>query len=200
MTSKLTIAEALLLLLLDDEKGTRSGGGTGADNALAGALLLDRELGVDVPEIDDEHDVKYWVRKLPGKIKPIRGYIARGLVERGVLDEERSKRLGGLFGESVRFPERDPEPERDLRAELRSVLVDGAEPDDRLTMLISLLLPLDLVRKVVERDERKAAKARAKEIADRGPVGDAVHAEIQRQVTAIVVTTVVTSAAATTTS
>jgi hypothetical protein len=191
------IAEELLLLLLDDEKGTASAWVTGDDNALAGALLLDRQLGAEVPEVDDEHDVKYWVRKLPSRLKPIKQHVAAGLVERGILDEERSKRLGGLLGTDVRFPARDPEPERELRARLRSVLVDGVEPDDRTAMLIALLVPLDLVKKVVERPERRAAKERAKAIADRGPVGDAVDAEVQRQVTAIVVTTVAASAATT---
>ena len=60
--------------------------------------------------------------------------------------------------------------------------MDGAEPDARTTALLGLLVPLDLVKRVVERDERKAAGARAKALAERGPVGDAVHAAVQAEV------------------
>ena len=56
-------------------------------------------------------------------------------------------------------------------------------------------MPLDLVKRVVERDERKAAVARAKEIAERGPVGDAVKAAVQEQVMAAVIAAGVAAAA-----
>ena len=62
------------------------------------------------------------------------------------------------------------------------MLVDGVEPDARTTALLGLLVPLDLVKRVVERDERKAAVARAKALAERGPVGDAVHAAVQAEI------------------
>ena len=128
---------------------------------------------------------KDWVKKLPGRLKPITGTIAAGLVERGVLDEERHKKLG-LFA-SVRYPERDPGPEAELRAQLRAVLVDDAEPSPFIASLLGLLVPLDLVKQVVDRSERKQATARAKAIAERGPVGDAVQAAVQDQVIAAVV-------------
>ena len=80
---------------------------------------------------------------------------------RGVLDERRHKTLG-LFT-STRYPELDPGPETELRARLRRVLVDGAETrTPRTTALLGLLVPLDLVKRVVERDERKAAQARVR--------------------------------------
>jgi hypothetical protein len=192
------LAEELLLLLLDDEKGTVSA--TAADAGLAGALLLDladtgrldegvMRVGSEPPEpalaaawraIDEPKPAKHWVSKLPGKLKPIKGTIAEGLVARGVLDERRHKTLG-LFS-STRYPELDPGPETELRARVRSVLVDGAEPDARTVSLLGLLVPLDLVKRVVERDERKAARARAKALAERGPVGDAVRSAVEAEV------------------
>ena len=113
-------------------------------------------------------------------MKPIKGTVAEALVARGVLDERRHKTLG-LFS-STRYPELDPGPEQELRARLRSVLVDGAEPDARTAALLGLLVSLDLVKRVVERDERKAAVSRAKALAERGPVGDAVHAAVQAEI------------------
>jgi hypothetical protein len=208
------IAEALLLLVLDEDKGTATWV-TAADQGLAGALLLD----LDVREEDgrlvvdgtrpsepalaaawdvvsaERRPARQWVSKLPGRLKPIKGTIAASLVERGVLDKQRHRSLG-VF-KSVRYPELDPAPERELRARLRRVLVEGAEPDAFDVSLLGLLVPLDLVKRVVGRDERKAAKARAKEIAQRGPVGDAVKAAVQEQVMAAVIATTAATAATT---
>jgi hypothetical protein len=178
----LTLAEALLLLLLDEDSGKQSGWVHAVDAGLEGAMRLDAELGAPVPGGDG---------------KPAER-VATGLVERGVLDAERSKTLG-LF-KSVRFPQRDPEPERALRAHLRDVLVERAEPTEWDALLLSLLVPLDLVKRVVDRSERKAAEARAKDIADRGPVGDAVRKEVQKEVTAMIVSSVVVTTTTTVTS
>jgi len=197
------LAEALLLLLLDEEKGTPLSV-SAADHGLAGALLL--ELGPERPGEPalaaawdavhgEERDARYWVNKLPGRLKPIKGLVAAGLVERGILNEERHKRLG-LFS-SVRYPELEPGPEQELRTQLRAVLVDGAEPSPYIASLLGLLVPLDLVKRVVDRSERKPAMARAKEIAERGPVGDAVKRAVQAEVMVAVVaaTTAATTAA-----
>jgi hypothetical protein len=197
------LAEALLLLMLDEEKGTTLSV-SAAEHGLAGALLL--ELGPERPAEpalaaawdvvhSEERDTRYWVNKLPGRLKPIKGLVAAGLVERGVLNEERHKRLG-MFT-SVRYPELEPGPESELRAQLRAVLVDGAEPSPYIASLLGLLVPLDLVKRVVDRAERKPATARAKEIAERGPVGDAVKRAVQAEVMVAVVaaTTAATTAA-----
>jgi hypothetical protein len=197
------LAEELLLLLLDDEKGTVSA--TAADAGLAGALLLDlvgsgrlderfARTGSEPPEpalaaawraIDEPKSAKHWVSRLPRRLKPIRGTVAEGLVARGVLDERRHKTLG-LFP-STRYPEVDSGPETELRARLRRVLVDGAEPDERTTALLGMLVPLDLVKHVVERGERRAAVKRAKALAERGPVGNAVQAAVQAEIMAVVI-------------
>ncbi len=208
------LAEALLLLILDEDKGTNRWV-TAADHGLAGALLLDLEMhdrdgrlvvagprpaepplaaAWDVVSAE-ERSAKHWVSKLPGKLKPIKGTVATGLVERGVLEEERHRTLG-LFA-STRYPERDPAPERELRAQLRAVLVDDAEPSPFVTSLLGLLVPLDLVKRIVDRSERKAATARAKAIAERGAVGDAVKAAVNQQVMAAIVATTAATAATT---
>jgi hypothetical protein len=176
----LTLAEALLLLLLDEDSGKQSGWVHAVDAGLEGAMRLDAELGAPVPD---------------GDAKPVER-VGAGLAEKGVLGEERSKTLG-LF-KSVRFPERDPRPEQELRQRLRTVLVDGAEPTEWDALLLSLLVPLDLVKRVVDRSERKATEARAKEVADRGPVGESVRKEVQDEVTAMIVSTVLITTTTTT--
>jgi hypothetical protein len=216
------LAEELLLLLLDDEKGSvRSG--YADDSGLTGALLLDLvETGrvvehegalvaargapaspqvladayAEIERSDRPRDAGHWLSRLPKALKPLRRRIAQELVARGVLGEERHKTLG-LF-KTTRYPELDPGPERELRARLRSVLVDGAEPDAHTALLISLLAPLELVGHLVEREHRKAAKARARDVADRGPVGTAV-AQAQRAAQAAIIASTTAATVASTT-
>jgi hypothetical protein len=185
----LTLAEELLLLALDDDRGVDRT--QHADEGLAAALLLELAAGgwlesaggpfvptdqpapdgalgaaLDVIRGEDRpHDGKHWLRKLPGALRPIMGAVAQPLVERGVLGDERRKVLGLVPVQT--YPERDPAPERELRERLRAELTGTREPSERTALLAPLLLALDLVNKVVERDERKAARAKAEQLAER---------------------------------
>jgi golgi phosphoprotein 3 len=198
--TELSLAEELLLVALDDEKGADTANwGSGVEAGLAGALLLEltaagclaaedgklvatdcdphrdplAAAALDVIRGDDRpRDAKAWVGRLPKALKPLRERIADRLVERGVLEEERRRRLG-LF-EFTRYPARDPAPERRLRAALTEVLVTGREPSAHETMLVSLLHANDLVARVVQKDDRRAARRRAKEIAKGEAIGAAV--------------------------
>lgn len=199
-SSGLSLAEELLLIALDDEKGVdRTAYGAGVETGLAGAILLElagggcvreddgRLVAVDGSAPEDglaadaletirasskQRKAKDWVSRLPRELKPLRDRVAEGLVGRGVLTEERTKRLG-LF-KTVRYPERAPEPERRLRASLSEVLLGERSPSDREAMLIALLHPYDLIKVLVPKDSRKDAKKRAKEIAKREVIGAAV--------------------------
>jgi hypothetical protein len=211
---ELTLAEELLLLALHDEKG--STGFTQIDPGLAGALLVDLgRLGALRPEgrelaavagSEPKHPVlarahavisagakrrsaKSWVGRLPGELKPLTGTVAAPLVERGVLNEQRSKFLG-LFP-STRFPEADPGPERLLRSRLRGVLLGDREPAERDALLLGLLVPLDLVGGLVEKDQRRAAGKRAKEIAEGGVAGTAVSDAVREIQAAVMVAVLV---------
>jgi hypothetical protein len=219
------VAEELLLLVLDSERG-RIRGGWSYDGSLAGALLLDlAEAGrlverdgalvttgagalattvltdayTEIEGSERPRDAGHWIGRLPKALRPLRGRVAQSLVERGVLGEERHKTLG-VFA-STRYPQLDPGPERELRARLRAVLIDGAEPDGHTALLLGLLAPLELVGGLVPREQRKAAKARARELADRSVVGGAVadaQQAAQAAVTASIVAATVASTAATT--
>ena len=211
---ELILAEELLLLALHDEKG--STGFTQIDPGLAGALLVDlgrlgalRPEGKELAVVTDsvpQHPVlvrahaaisasakrrsaKFWVSRLPAELKPLTGTMAAPLVDRGVLTERRSKFLG-LFP-STRFPEADPEPERALRSRLRAVLLGEREPATSDALLLGLLVPLDLVGSLVDKDQRRAAKKRAKEIADGGIVGTAVSNAVREIHVAVMVAVIV---------
>jgi len=76
------------------------------------------------------------------------------------------------------------------------VLLGDREPAERDALLLGLLVPLDLVSGLVEKDQRRTAKTRAKEIAEGGVVGTAVPdavREIQAAVMVAVMVPVVTS-------
>ncbi len=219
--SDLILAEALLLIATDDDSG-KDESSWGGDPGLAGALLIDLVRGEHLREEDKRlvpqptppahptlraaHEViaadekrrkpDGWISRLPSRLKPFRERVAEPLVQRGVLEEERRKRLG-LF-ETVRFPTADPAPERELRAGLHDVLVTGREPTEDEAMLLSLLVALDLVGKAVGKHDRRAAKKRAKDVAARTASGDAVKRTVDGIQAAIMVSVIASTTAATT--
>jgi hypothetical protein len=216
---ELILAESVLLLALDEAKG--SAGFTTVDPGLAGALLVDLgRLGALQPVGKELHPVKgagiehpvlaraatviaasrkprtaaSWVGRLPRELKPLISTVARPLVERGILAERRVKTFGLFPG--TRFPEADPGPERMLRSRLSDVWLGGRAPQEQDALLLGLLEPLELVDQLVEghpRPQRREARKRAKEIATQGIAGKAVsHAvrDIQAAVMGAVIVTV----------
>lgn len=205
----LLIAEELFLLTHDDESGKTTSAALSNDTATAGALLLDlAEHGVMT--IDDKkkvhvvaepvahpllaraqsviagdakvRSVSHWVSALPSKLKKVQGQVGDSLVAQGVLNRDEGKVLG-LFT-TVRWPERDPAPERQLRAGLADVLVRGASPTPHQELLIPLLQGQNLVHTLVDKDDRKAAKARAKQLTDAAKAGKLVSSTVSQTVQA----------------
>jgi len=196
------IAEELLLLLVDDESGKVSPAGAQLDRGLAGAALLElADLGlVDVAGPDEEvREGRIVLREgrppadsvlkatlarladLEGATpaaaldkvgKGLREAVVDSLVGRGVLRREDRKVLG-VFP-TQRIPTEDGSHERALRARLEQVLA-GAEPDHHTAALITLLHALGILTKVIEVDDQRTAKARAKTIADGDWAGEAVR-------------------------
>jgi golgi phosphoprotein 3 len=199
--TEMTLAEELLLVALDDEEGHDTANwGSGIEAGLAGAILLELALAghlapedgklvaangdpprdplgaeaLDLVRAEEKpRDAGTWIGRIKKELDPLRGRVAERLVERGVLAEEHGKFLG-MF-RSTSYPERDPEPERRLRAQLADVLVTGREPTAHESMLVSLLHANDLVKRVVPKEERKEARGRAKDIANGEHVGAAVR-------------------------
>jgi hypothetical protein len=209
----LGLAEELLLIALDDKRGDDRSS-WGIESGLAGAVLLDlaergcigedagKLVAVECEALDDpllakaleviraelgSDDAKGWVAKLPKRLEPLRERVAGGLVERGILEHER-RRVLGLFS-TDRHPEVDPEPERELRESLRSVLEGEREPSPREALLVSLLECHGLVKRLVPKERRKAAGERAKAIADGGSISSAVGDAVEQIQAATVVAT-----------
>ena len=196
----LIIAEQTLLIALDDEKG-RDKTQWGRDPGLAAALLLDlarlelvtvdadrkivavdgalpghellRDAYTTIRGSSKPRNARRWVQRLPRKLKPLRRRLSRGLVQRSILAERRTKLLGLI--PMTRFPTVDPAPERELRERLREVLLAGRDANEEEALLLGLLEPLGLINSLVARGQRRAARKRAKAVAEQGVAGNAVR-------------------------
>lgn len=208
------IAEDLVLLVFDDEKGKPISGASNLEYALAGALLIElATLGrVDVttgekksgrlalgdtsptgqPVLDDALAKlsKYDGRKPKDVIGPLAGgnlsgRLLDGLAERGVLRKEKEK-VFGLFPVTS-WPAADSKHEEEVRSGLRRVLVDGQEPNEREAALISLLSAMDFAAKVVDGPDVKAIKKRAKDIAEGNWASTAMRKAVEEVTSAVMV-------------
>lgn len=213
--------EQLLLIALDDEKGTI--GRPYVDIALAGAVLVDLLRGGRIATVDSEvravphaatvggvlddaaaviageprvHDLRWWVKGLRGRLKPFVPRLAARLVQDGVLAAEQHKVLG-LFP-STRLPERDHASEAEVDERLRQTLLGESPPDEDSAVLAGLVGAANLVGSVVEdRTRRKEAERRAEELGRGLGVGTAVEEAIaaaRAEVMAAVIASTVSSA------
>jgi hypothetical protein len=220
------IAEDLLLLLLDDEKGSVSGTSY-ADTVLGGAVLVELALTgavqaertsrwrtpkvrvtagatVEDPLLADrlavaarkERSAEDLVKRLG---KGLTTELAERLAARGVL-ERRVDRVLGLFPRT-RWPAVDASREREVRQALSLALVRGLDPDERTGALVALLHAVDLTPKVVDREglSRGEVRRRAKEISRRTWAATAVRDAIEAATAGTTAAVVAATTVATTT-
>lgn len=217
------IAEDLLLLLLDDRKGTTSS--SHVDVALGGALLLELALA---EAVHVRERTSIWsgakVAATPGAAvadpvlaealrrvaereraasdlvnrlgKGARDALTARLAQRGILRRE-DDRVLGLFPRT-RWPEADGRHEHEVRARLAAVLVQGLDPDPRTGALVALLHALSLAPSVVDRGGVPArdVRRRAKEVAEGAWAAKAVQDAITAStaaMTAVIAATTVTT-------
>jgi hypothetical protein len=221
------IAEDLLLLLLDDVKGTVSAWGS-TDAVLGGAVLA--ELAVAGLVTVDDHQSIWRTDKVhaagepPADLDPVLaealatiaekdrkasdlvGRIGKGLEERlatrladrGVL-ERRDGKLLGLFPRTT-WPTKDSSHEDGVRRAVTSALVEGQDPDERTGALIALLAAVDQAHQGVVAGtgaKKRELNQRAKQIAEGQWAAKAVKDAVDAA-TAAMVGAVVASTAATT--
>ena len=189
------IAEDVLLLLLDDAKGTVSPWGN-TDAVLGGAVLAELAL-LGLATVDDKKSI--WrtakVRATgapPADLDPVlaaalatiaekdrkastlvtkigKGLddrLAAGLAERRILERRDGRRLGLI--PRTTWPAADTTRDNQLRRTITVCLVDGGRPDERTAALIALLWAADEAHKAVAANHaatKRQLKKRAKEIA-----------------------------------
>jgi hypothetical protein len=224
MDGDLLIAEDLLLLLLDDEKGTMPS--TQHQPLLGGALLIELALA-GLVEVGEKH--KLWrttpvhaaagadpadpelraavavvaakqrsAQDLVNRIgKGARERLLARLVERGIL-ERREGRFLGLFPRTT-WPAADVAHERQVRQRLHDVLVTGLDPDPRTAALIALLHAVGQAHKQVAAPGVPAGdvRRRAKAVSQGAWAADAVRDAVQASQAAMTAAVVAATSAAT---
>jgi Golgi phosphoprotein 3 len=205
------LATDLLLLALDDERGTvLAEAGIGLGYGLAGAIVMELALrgrlqvdgermsatgtATDDPLLDDAlraiaaapgKTLSHWVRHLPGELNGLRQRLLDRLVAKGTL-ARRDQRVLLLFHRNV-YPERDARVEHDIRARLDGVLLHGQSPDAATACLIHLAAACRVTDAIYPRDQHKAIRARIAELNDPGLAGaNAVADMVARAETAAV--------------
>jgi hypothetical protein len=104
--------------------------------------------------------------------KGLREWLADGLVESGVLRQEKHRVLG-LFP-TKRLPAADTAHETTVRERVLAAL-NGAEPDEWTAAMVALLAALNAVTTLFDVPDKRAARRRAKEIAEVQWAAVAVH-------------------------
>ncbi|MEV1043704.1 GPP34 family phosphoprotein [Streptomyces sp. NPDC049916] len=212
-----SLGEEIMLLSLDDASGAAKGEGAARWGVAAGMLLelvmagpvtvkggcvevfdptpigdalldgrLDR-LTRWVHETSTTRKVTAWLTRDHAKGSQD---VVDSLVARGLVTEEKHRALG-VFPVR-RYPEADGSVERELRARLAAVVLDGAEPDARTTALVALLHATGMHPQAFPGLPRKRVAPRMAEIADGHWAGVSVREAIRNVQAAISAVTVVT--------
>ncbi len=223
--SPLPMYEEVLLLALDDDKGTTEFGamytnGMGgailaelvslqavkiADDrkktvtAVAGAVVSDPILGEAFQLIQGAKKPKKagdWVMKFSG-LKDLKDRTARQLVAKGVLSEETGTILK-IFKRTI-FPEADGGPERALIARMEAAIFsDTPNVDQRTVIIIALAEATSLLSGAIDKKRLKQRKERVKQLANGEVVGEATKEAVAAIQAAIMVATMVPIMAAAT--
>lgn len=208
------LATDLLLLALDDERGTvLPQAAIGLDFGLAGAVVMELALrgrirldgdavattgtATDDALLDDAlrgiaaapgKNLAHWVGHLARDLGGLRQRLLDRLVAQGTL-EKRERRVLLLFHQNV-YPERDGRVEHDIRARVDAALLHGQTPDAPTACLIHLAAACRVTDAIYPRAEHKAIRQRIAGLDDAGAAGaNAVAALVARAETAAVTAT-----------
>ncbi|ATW27940.1 GOLPH3/VPS74 family protein [Candidatus Formimonas warabiya] len=216
----LILPELLLLIALHDEKGTiLSPAATSINYGLAGAVIMELALRKKVElrdkkitVVDDSstgdsvldqalYNMKsqgkskkpgYWVNKLSGQMT-IKDFMTDRLVEKGIIRVEEHKILW-IF-DSPRYPMKDPLEEREIREQIRKIVLHGDSAEPRTAVLIGLVNACRLTNEIFSKEERKEAQIRIKEIIKKDILSKAV-ADTVAAIEAAVMVAIFSAAAA----
>ncbi len=216
--ARLALPDELLLLALDDERGTRAHA-TELEPGLAGAVVLDLALRgrLDVPDktvrvvdatptgdavldralqtIADApkpRAPKWWVGHLQ---KGVREQVADRLVASGALRRDEQKLLW-IFP-VTRLPAGDPGSESAVRARLDAAVLRGVTPDDRTAALAALVHATNLRSTVFPGADRRAVKKRLADLAEGQWAAEAVRRAVQEMAAATTAAATAATTAAT---
>lgn len=198
---ELFLPEQLLLLALNDERGTMQGqsfelgaaGAVLAELLLAGRIVLDQATKKHPVNVADRSSLAdpildevlarirtakrpsplaTWVQRIAGT-RRLRHRIADRLRYRGILGK-REGRLLLVFSRQL-YPTMNPAPERELVARLRQAVLTEEAVEPRTAIMIALARQLDLLRYVLSKTELKARKKRLQQLGELASADPAVR-------------------------
>lgn len=209
----LPLTQELLLIALDEETGKRKRTDT-LDYGLAGAALtelvllrrvdiIDKKVQVIDPSPTGDPVIDGILAELAQKPRSAKSFINKfrsgmsrkvgeQLAAANIVTQEHSKFLG-LFPND-KFVERNGIPEREIRARLDSVVLQGAEPDERTGALATLIDATQLTKQAFPDVPKREIKPRLKELSESAWASDAVRRAIQDMQAAIITAVVVVNA------
>jgi hypothetical protein len=202
----LSFAEEILLLVLDDKKGTvlldlPEGS---LNYAISGAVLMDlaqkdridtdlhQLILVDKTPTGDDildavlekiglskepHPTKYWVETIAKDGNEIKERLFERLIEKGVLKKVEDKFLW-VF-DVRRYPVIDDKEQREVKRRVLDVLLSDEIPDPRDIVIICLADACMLFDKILSRRELKSVSDRIAQIAKMDLIGQAVSNTIR---------------------
>jgi hypothetical protein len=195
---ELSLAEEITLLSLDDRTGQTicSYSTYALSAAILAELILLQRLAVegdvvhviDLASVDDSllDEAAATVASSGGNLNwLIRSSLAENqctrvlnrLVDRGILDRIEKKALG-LF-RYRRYPAHDGTAETELRARLRSAVLEQTTPDARTRALLGLANAAGLCETFLSTQERIGSAKRITELAANDPVSEALFRAIR---------------------
>lgn len=207
------LATDLLLLALDDERGTVLPQATvGLDYGLAGAVVMDLALRGRIEVHDDQRvattggatddtllddalrviaatpgkQLSHWVQHLSRDVGGLRQRLLDRLVAQGAL-AKRERRVLLVFHQKV-YPERDGRVEHDVRAKVDAALLHGAAPDAPTACLIHLAAACHVIDAIYPRSQHKAIEARIATLGGAGTAGAGAVAGLVAQAETAAVT------------
>lgn len=208
-----TIAEALILLGTDDEKGTAVSSAS-LNYGLAGSILSELAMtghielkdgkvvvaddtltdvsyfNTVLDEIKEDHKertVEHWINHFSGNTKAINDPVYLSLVDKGILKEE-DKTYFFFFNTNV-YPTVDARPEQEIRKHVNDVVFNNAEANAEIAMLLSLIKTCDLTEEVFGKERKKSAEKKLIELIEDNEYGKAVSQTVKDMETAILMAT-----------
>ncbi len=202
---KLTLAEEVFLLALDNSKGiVKPIPSYALDYALAAALLMELSLcdRVDTdmtalkvtsteptgePLLDstlfelqqkaDPQPTSFWLNRLTTRKKHIEDKVLAQLISKGVLKQE-EKRILWVF-ETHRYPLMDDREVKEVRTRLRELILGDEIPDSREVVLVSLGNACRLLDDLFTAKEKDQVRSRMASLARLDLIGDVLADSIQ---------------------
>jgi len=203
----LTLADEIVVLLLDDEIGDvalvnrpiaaiAAVGGILMELALrlridtdpirlfvidaaeTGERLLDAVLQ-EIAAVAVSHPSTWWVDELAGRHSHILDQVMQRLVEAGILRQE-ERRFLWVFSRRA-YPQVSGRERREAKARLMAVLFNDEVPDPRDTLLLGLANATGVLSRMLSDEEFDRAAARIAQVANLEEIGRSV-AQVCRQV------------------